>query len=763
MKTGGNLTALRLLYAVFLIGTAITFGFQLKSGHWLQTDLHTLLPQEQHWSAIQQQADKLQEIRLNQQIIALVGNTRPEQAFSLAEQIAAQWQQSGLFRQIDSKIRPDLNQLKNDISALSFALLPEDIRRQLIDEPQRYFHHYAEQIANPFAQTGLLSPEQDWLGFGRFVITQPRQLANLQWNAENGMIHTEHNGITWVMIHGTLTQNSLLAPQQTLLDLAAQSRNRAAAAQSEFLITGTSLFAAITKQQAENESTQMGILGAGLTLILLLGVFRTLRVLWLFLPIGIGMLCGVTATILGFGQIHILTLVVGTSLIGVLIDFPLHWLASSLFNREWNAQRAMEKLRFTFFISLLVTLLGYGLLGFTVLPVLQQTALFSAVALLCAMLTTLLWLPKLFSHYQPDGQVVFQINATFSRHKKSEIAMLFGFALFVVVGLFKSKWEDDIRQWIAIPPPLLQQARQISEITGIDLGSQYFLVTAENDEALLKKEKNLTALLQPLQQQGKLRHFYALSQWIMPQAEQQALAERLARTIRPQDYAILQELGVPAEKIRHSLDSLPDRPLISLQEALNTQPGQGWRSLYLGELSENRVAATVKVTGAVDTAALAALADGHSIYWQDKRTHLNKAFQQTRDQAVLLKLISFILAGLLLWRCFGFKNTLKMLTIPLFAILSTIAVFGWLNIPVSLFAMFGLLLVSAIGIDYTAYMHTAREPSGAKRTAILLACATTLISFVLLSLSSTPAVAAFGMSVCIGVLFSVIATFRILC
>ena len=47
------------------------------------------------------------------------------------------------------------------------------------------------------------------------------------------------------------------------------------------------------------------------------------------LPILIGMLSGVVATVWGFGQIHILTLVIGTSLVGVLIDFPLHWLAGS--------------------------------------------------------------------------------------------------------------------------------------------------------------------------------------------------------------------------------------------------------------------------------------------------------------------------------------------------------------------------------------------------------------------------------------------------
>ena len=92
----------------------------------------------------------------------------------------------------------------------------------------------------------------------------------------------------------------------------------------------------------------------------------------------------------------------------------------------------------------------------------------------------------------------------------------------------------------------------------------------------------------------------------------------------------------------------------------------------------------------------------------------------------------------------------------------TVAAFGWLAMPISLFTMFGLLLVSAIGIDYTAYMQTAPEPLHSKRVAILLAASTTLISFLLLSLSSTPAVASFGISVSIGILFSVLSTFKLL-
>ena len=758
---GKKLTALRYCYTVFLVVLVGLFVCFVQSVSWLQTDLRALLPQSQYWSAIQIQADNLQEQQLNQQIVALVGNRDSAVAFSTAQQIAEQWQQSHLFRQINLQTQPDLNQLKHEIEQLRLAVLPADIIQQLLNQSQQYFQQYTEQIINPFGQTGLLSPEQDWLGLGRFTLAQSQQLTSLQWNVDNGMIFAEQEGLTWVLLRAQLTEGNLIDPQQSLLQLVESGRQLVEAQQGQLLVTGPSIFAAVAKQQAESESRLMSLLGVGLTLLLLLVVFRTLKVLWLFLPIAIGMLCGVIATVLVFGHIHILTLVIGTSLIGVLIDFPLHWLTSSLFTQQWRGQQAMNKLRFTFFISLLVTLLGYGLLGFTALPVLQQTALFSGVALICAMLATLLYLPVCFVRYQTKVRSIFGEFCSFSLNKSVEKVGLIGLSIFILIGLAKSQWQDDIRQWVSVPPELLQQAQKIGEITGIDLGSQYFLLIAENDEALLLKEHQLMSQLYPLKAEGKVAQMLGLSQWIMPQSAQQQFAEQLQQ-LQAEDYQMLTDIGVPPENIRAAITQLVQQPPLSLADALNTTLGQPWKNLYLGQLNKEQVGAVVKLSGIRDLNAVSALANNRDIYWQDKRASLNQAFQATRDQAGWLKLLSFLLAGVLLWRYFGLKHSLKMLAIPLAAIVLTVAVFGWLGIAVNLFAMFGLLLVSAIGIDYTAYLQTAQEPWKVKQTAVFLAATTTLISFILLSLSSTPAVASFGLSVSIGVLLSVLISFRVL-
>nr|WP_244149105.1 hypothetical protein [Rodentibacter mrazii] len=733
------------------------FIFLVQQDNRLQTDLRALLPEEQGWQPIQVQADQKQEARFNQQLIAMVGHQDAGQAFKLATEITRQWQTSGLFSLIYDKIQPDLPTLQKELNLLKSATLPASVRKQLLEQPESYFQDYAEQIVNPFDKGNLLPLEQDWLGFGRFVFST--SAIAMQWNADNGMLYTEQSGITWVLLRGELAQaTDAVKPTYSLLDMVNKNRILAEAKQAKFLVSGAALFAADAKQKAETESGVMSVSGISLTLILLLFVFRTWRIVWLFLPILVGMLSGVCAVILSFGQVHILTIVIGTSLVGVLIDFPLHWLASSLFAANWQAKQAMHSLRFTFLISLLITLVGYALLGFTHLPILKQTALFSMVALIGAILTTMFILPNLFRHWQiaSPSTLLLKVRSILDRffnrafHKITVLILV----LFSAAGIYQTQWQDDIRQWIALPDEMLKETQQIARLAGVNLSSQYLLVTASDDEQLLQKESVLT---EQLFQQGIA--FQSLSQWIISKAQQQAWAEKLGQ-LSPESYAVMERIGVPIGEIQLAIRHLKTAKTVSLDEALKTQIGQGWQGFYLGGLEDNRVASLVRVNLQTGQSA-EQFANGKDIFWQDKRAHLNAAFERTRDQAAWLKLFSFVLAGILLWRFWGVKRGVMMLLPPLLAVLMTIAVFGWFGFPIGLFSLFGLLLVSAIGVDYTAYMQTAQEPLSNKRIAILLATLTTLISFMLLGVSSTPAVAMFGLSVSIGVLFSVAITFKL--
>lgn len=729
------------LYAVFCVGLAIWLGVQFTQHTPIQTQLSALLPQETTQNPIWTAADKAQEAQLNQQILLLVGANDSEHAFTAANQVAQTWQQSGLFTRVDGKFEPDLAQLRTAIQKLGVATLPNTQIQQLYHQPQQYFSERAEAAANPFSGS-LLPLEDDWLGFSRFALAKQGN-SRLMWQPEHAMLYTEHNGKTWVWLRAHLAHT---APNPQLLTLWQHTQQTAHTQHYEVLATGGALFATSAKQAAEHESTWMSIVGLGLTFTLLLTVFRSGRILLLLIPLLVGVLTGMGAAIAIFGEIHALTLVVGTSLVGVLVDFPLHWLAPSLLKqpeKSWNGLAFMRRILPSFIISLTITAVGYILLWFTPLPVLQQTAIFSAGALLGAFAATVLFLPHLFKHYQPRSTLFARMMTRLPEKIQHIPKRMIGLVVvFFALGIAQSHWQDDIRQWMTMRPDLLNHTQQIAQISGMGAG-QVAVVTASSPDELLQHSRNLE---QQLHNQAKVQ---ALHQWILPTDEQRALHQQLHHLAQqPESFAPLTDLGIPSNIIQAALTA--PQNIITLPESLSAPHAEAFRQLYLGEIN-GTYAGLVRLYDVAPDFRLPT-----SQHWQllDKRTHLNQQFTQTRNQAAWLKLMSFVGAWLVLWRLFGWQKSSLILAVPMCAIASTIGVLGWFNIPIGLFAMFGLLLVAAIGVDYAVYALTAPESMAARTAGMTLAVLTTGISFALLAASSTPAVAVFGISVTLGVLFN---------
>ena len=757
---------LRRFYTLFTLLLCLFLAYTLTNKNWLQTDLTALLPAEQQPDALLVAADKAGEAQLNEQIVLLAGSANAEHAFQAADEIAAQWRDSGVFAAVDSSITPDLDSVRADMQRLALATLPQEQARLLADNPKQYFQARAEDAANPFAAASPLSLEQDWLGFGRFVAAKANPQSRLQWSMDNGMLFTEADDKTWVWLRGKLKTGDHFSGNDKLLPLINESRTIAQKHGAETLAAGGALFAAASKTAAEAESRTMSMVGTLATFALLLWVFRSARVFWLALPLAAGMLTGLAAALAVFGEVHILTIVIGTSLVGMLVDFPLHWLAPSVFrqpeNDKWSSESAMKHVLPSFAISLTITVLGYALLWFTLLTVLRQTAVFSGFALLGAFGATVLWLPPLFRRYQAKTvpftdltERLLNLQGRLNKrlHKRGWLALG---GIFLAAGLWRSDWRDDIRQWVNMPPEMLAQVQRIGELSGTDFGGRYIVAEADSEDALLAKNAELNRALQPLIAQGKLGGTQSLDQFVMPVSEQEKLQNRLRELAgQPENWQPLADIGIPSETLRQALIQAADTPPLTLSVSLKTELAQAWQPLYLGEVERGRYAAVVRLNGVTDETAVRAAAQSVSgTHWADKRAHLNDLFHHTRNQAAWLKLASYALAWLLLWRLFGAKRGSKILAVPLTAAVCTVAALGWLGIPVSLFAMFGLLLVSAIGADYAVYAVTAQHTAAARLGGMLLAAATTAISFALLALSSTPAVAAFGLTVTIGVGFN---------
>lgn len=738
----------------------------LSSAGVVDTSMQQLLPAGGQLSATQERAEARDEQQLARQVVLLVGAGDARQAVAAAHTLAARWQASQIFAEVRTAFLPDLAHLQQQAGRLQVALMPAQVLAQLQTNPAAYFLQRAQDLVNPFGQHSILPVADDWLGLGRFLGARLTDDARLRWDPATDTLQSQDGARTWVWVQARLPgEGSMVGAPAGLLPLLTQTQAAAGQMGVQTLVAGGAIFAAQGKATGERESRWMSLVGLGGTLLLLLAVVRSVRILAVLLPLGAGVLLGVAGCLTIFGHIHILTLVIGTSLVGVMVDLPMHWVAVALAGSGWLPWAAMRKVLPAYSISLAITVAGYLALALAPLPVLRQTALFSVLALCGASAASALWLPAWFAGWQGAPQSWPAWLAGYLRSSRW-INKYIGRKLFLVLalawgglGLWRADWHDDVRQWVSTPPDTLAQLQTIGRLGGAMAASRYLLVEAPDDDTLLARCEALSGRLQALQARGRLKGFQSLSQWVQPLARQQqisALLRSLAE--QPTIWAPLLTLGVPQQTVHMALERLAALPVVSLADSLQTDLAMAWQPLYLGRGTDGHVAALVRMNSLQDAADLTPVLQGLS--WAsliDRPARLNRLFRHTRNIAIYLKLVSWIFALGLLWALLGWRQALKVLAVPLLAVLATVAAMGWLGRPVSLFATFGLLLVSAIGVDYAVYAEGAHEPEASERLAgIVLAAVTSMMSFALLGLSDTPALAGFGVCVTLGIFFNLV-------
>ena len=748
-------------FLILLLAVLAVAGWQWRQGAPLSANLMALVPGDAP-DALQLRAEQRMQEPLNREMLVLVGSADRQQAINMAQQLGEQWQASGLFEQVQWNLQADLPALREQLLRGRLAMLSAADREQLIAHPDAFIEQRVQALFDPFTGFSLVPSQDDWLGLtGRIQNSQPQRGA-VQLDIGSGALMAHADGKQWVLLRARTQGNAfdLTLPMQVAA-LLEQSRAQAATQQVELLAASGLLYAASGQQQASREITWVGGGATGGIVLLLLLAFRRWRVLLAFVPVLVGMLFGAVACVAFFGSMHVMTLVLGSSLIGVAVDYPLHYLSKSWSLKPWRSWPALRLTLPGLSLSLATSCIGYLALAFTPFPALTQIAIFSAAGLVGAYLSAVCLLPALLNGVVlrpaqwPLNVAQCLLNARQALLKKVPTPALLALLLmFCAAGLWQLNSKNDIRQWVSAPPQLMTQAQAIARITGYQPTSQFFLVRADSEQQLLERQAALSERLDALIGKGTLQGYLALNQLVSPPREQQRL--RAALSALPRHWQPLLALGVPLPALQHELAQLQALPEQRIDAALNGPLAEPWRLLWLSRDADG-VAAMVSLQGLNDASLLREQArDLPGVELVDRLGDLNSVFAATQISAAELKLLSCALIVLLLIAPFGLGGAVRIVALPLLAALCSLASLGWLGQPLTLFSLFGLLLVTAISVDYAILMREHIGGAAVSLLGTLLAALTTWLSFGLLAVSSTPAVSNFGLSVSLGLAFSFI-------
>lgn len=747
------------LFLSLLLAVVVLAAWQWRDGAPLSANLMELVPGTSP-DALELRAEQRMQEPLNREMLVLVGHADRQQALTMAQQLGEQWQASGLFETVQWNLQADLPALRKQLLQGRLAMLSADDRQLLSKHPDAFIQQRVQALFDPFNGFTLVPSQDDWLGLtGRIQNSQPKHGA-VQLDIGSGALVADADGKSWVMLRARTTGNAfdMNLPLQ-VAELLQHSREQAAKGDVQLLAASGLLYAANGQQQATREMTWVGGGATVGILLLLLLAFRRWGVLLAFVPVLVGMLFGAVACVALFGHMHVMTLVLGSSLIGVAVDYPLHYLSKSWSLKPWRSWPALRLTLPGLTLSLITSVIGYLALAWTPFPALTQIAVFSAAGLLGAYLSAVCLLPALLKNVQlRPAQWPLRLAERLIHLREALLgcirtpALLALLIAFCIGGLMQLQSKNDIRQWVGAPQQLTDEAQTIARITGYQPTSQFFLIRAANQEQLLERQAALSERLQQLVNLDKLQGYLALDQLVSAPSQQQQVRESLNKL--PSFWQPLLDLGVPATALQNELQQLQTLPAEDIDAALAGPLGEPYRTLWLGT-TEDGVAAITSLQGLNNPSLLRVQAlDLPGVVLVDRLGDLNKVFAATQISAAELKLASCVLIVLVLMLPFGLTGALRIVALPLLAALCSLASLGWLGQPLTLFSLFGLLLVTAISVDYAILMREQVGGAAVSLLGTLLAAVTTWLSFGLLAVSSTPAVSNFGLSVSLGLAFS---------
>lgn len=763
-------TWLALLWLVVMGLCALTLVEQLRKPTPFDTGLLSLLPASEQAPEIEAANQQLTQHFANQLLFLIsqdANQSTPSRPLhQVSEDFAEQLQHSGLFNAVRTRPTETLvaEQL-NTYAPARYHLLAEHTRKQLLsDQKQQSLEAIAadakRQLFSPLAPPRQLSLQDD--PFNHFQHWLEREQLSSRIRVDShGFVVQQDGHKTYRLVFASFSGSAYdLQLQQQLLS----AINTAAAELNQqgfqLLRSGLLFHTAEGARQARREMSTIGVGSlVGITLLLLWQFRSPTPLLLSLLAIGSGCLAGLSLCLLVFERVHMITLAFGATLVGVSIDYALHYLCCQ---REQGHSKSstLQHILPAISLGLLSSVLAYTAQALTPFPGLQQMALFSACGLIAAWLTV----TCLFPLFDKDRRAISSLGAGlrhWQQHKPRARGLGIAVTLFAAFGLGQLHFNDDIALLQTSPESLLQQEADIQQLLERSGSGRYLLVSADNSEALLQQEEVLRQKLDHLVADNQLQGYQALSQHI-PSLARQAENYQLQQVLYQADGVLdnfFNSLGAPAQLIAAARQSYLDGQAQQLHFAdwLNSSSTHPYRHLWLGEDSARHQVSAIITLSSIATpevykqlATLSQSLNGvEFVNRVDDLSQLLSRYRVTITQWVGLAYAAIFLLLLLRYR----RQAWPIIVAPLLATATTFTLLSLAGQPLNLFNLLAALLILGIGLDMGIFLRESQHQAHAW-AAVTLSAITTLLAFGLLALSQTPVLHHFGITVLCGIALS---------
>jgi len=789
-ETSASWRAFSIAWSFIAVALSLWLTIAALRGIKFDADLLALLPKdEQHPSRVAATSAFMRQV--SQKVALLVAAPSFEEAAKAAEMLGTQLREASEFDDVQARLSQDIltayqallfphvtqlysqefeellngphpdRALSDRTARILFSPLSGSLSASLAEDPLLI---YADVLQNLPRPPGKMSVRNGYLvtPLPPLEKTTSAPLSAKGLSADTSQVAV----LVTASLKATVFDRASQQAASARLD-AAKSSTLSAFPSSTIYEIGALRFAQAMAGSAEHDLTLISIGSLIGTVALVLIVFSSLTPLLLsLLSVGMGIVVALSSCLLLFGDLHLITLGLGASLIGVCADYSFHFFCHRLAAAGVPSLRVLRSVLPAISVGIGTSIIGFSGLLFVSFPGLQEIAVFSIAGMLGSFLSVAAWLPLLppvaLGSRQPAALLwckhalkLTQVPRVRRWAGGTAVALL----PLLLLGLVQSQPSDDIRALQRPPQHLLEDEAHFRGLVGGSDGSRFFVVTGSSSEEILKRQDDLIARLRSLVRTGALGSFQSVGNFVPSESTQRRRSQLLRDVILEHKLPLqaqLSELGLPEHTFDEFITSLsgsPPSPL-SLADWRKSEASRGLRQLWV-QTPNAPPASIIPLQGIYDAPRVQEAArPEQGVFFYDQVADTAQLMERYRKAAAGVSLACYGLVFCFLLYRYGARLGTRGMVPALASVVATTAALGLIGQPITLFSVLANVIVLGLAIDYSVFLLEGFESAGPTMLAIALSTITTVLSFGFLALSSTAVLSSFGLTLFVGVIVS---------
>jgi len=490
-------------------------------------------------------------------------------------------------------------------------------------------------------------------------------------------------------------------------------------------------------------------------LLLFIIIFRSpIPIIFSILDILISLVLATATVFLFFREIHFFTFIFGTTLIGICIDYSIHffisWRGNSALKNGNEIRSSISKSLIMCFVSSTLCFLS---ILFTPFPIFKQFSVFTMVGLISSFLTAYCIYPLIKLPDERKRQLKFLDRKSISIPPVFRIILASGLAAIFIIILFFNphglKIKTDLGSLYTMSPFLEESERRAAMV--LDHGSSpwYFIVSGSSAEETLKNEEWLILQLEEEVARGNLNSFMGTSMFV-PSLEQQKRTYNAMGALLPLAGLQYENLGFPPEYEEMFYSEFAAGEIYYSPEDVKFWAEVS--NLWIGEIN-GYYYSCVFPFHAKDLSIFKSITEKYDfVYLINKEEDINHDLDILTRIIVLLFFIAYIIISIIIFIVYPLKKSIIICITPILGILAALAVLAVKNISLGFLPIAALILVFGLGTDFNIFLSGSKNENNKKlvRFAVFLSFVTSGVSFGILTFSSFAPVNILGFTVAVG-------------